>query len=90
MCKLKVNEIIVIRFETWGLKANTKYIVKDVKKDSRGNMCYYFKYHRKNAANVIKCYADEIDKEISNITYKELKEQPLKIIFNHYSIFKME
>lgn len=90
MCKLKVNEIIAIRSETWGLKPNQKYVVADIKKDRRGNLCYYFKSHRKNAVNTIKCYSDDIDKEISDTTYKQLVKDPLKILFNYSSIFRME
>lgn len=90
MCKLKVNEVIIIRSETWGLKANKKYTVSDIKKDSRGNVCYYFKNHHKNVVNLIKCYADDIDKEVNKNTYKELQQNTLLLLLNHGNIFKWE
>ncbi|MCW6094567.1 hypothetical protein LAV60_15455 [Clostridium sporogenes] len=88
MCKLNINDVIVIRYTTWDLKVNQKYVVADIKKDSKGNMCYYFKSYRKNAVSVIKCYVDDIDKELSNITYKELKQNNILPIFNQCNIFK--
>lgn len=88
MCKLKVNDIIVIRYTTWDLKVNQKYTLAEIKKDSKGNMCYYFKNYRKNAVTLIKCYTDNIDKELSNITYKELKQNNLLPLFNQCNIFR--
>lgn len=90
MCKLKENDIIVIKSKTWELLENEKYAVAEIKKDRRGNLCYYFKAARKNAVTLIKCYADDIDKEVNNVTYKDIINNSLLLLVNHGSIFKWE
>lgn len=90
MCKLAVNDVIAVRFETWELKENKKYAVAEVKKDRRGNLCYYFKAARKNAVTLIKCYADDIDKEVNNVTYRDIINNNLLLLGNRGNIFKWE
>lgn len=90
MCKLKENDIIVVRFESWGLKENKKYAVAEIKKDRRGNLCYYFKAARKNAVTLIKCYADDIDKEVSQNTYMDIRQNKLLLLFDRSSLYKWQ
>lgn len=90
MCKLAVNDIIIVRFESWELKENKKYAVAAVEKDRRGNLCYYFKAARKNAVKLIKCYADDIDKEVNKASYKDIINNNLLLLVNRGNIFKWE
>lgn len=87
--KLNKGDKVVINSRYLGVNPN-RYVVLDIRKDSKNNLKYELKYDRKNATSKFLVYVEDLDSCLKIPTYEELTSNIGLAFLNFNSAIKYD